>query len=110
MVFRSRRWTAGPGSANRVEVEIGSALAPTELTDLDHFLTARWRLFTVAHSHLRYAQVSHEPWPLRRVDVRQLEDELLAITGLPSAQGAPLAHFSDGVTARVSAPHRVTGT
>ncbi len=43
-----RRWP-GPGTASsRVRVDIGDPYQPDELTEFDHFLTARWILFSAA--------------------------------------------------------------
>src|SRR5258708_21349016 len=97
----------------------GSAPAPPEAAqkayqdvaafnaELDHFLTARWRLFSSAPSGLRYADVEHAPWPLYRVQVLEVDDRLLAATGLPSPATEPIAHFSPGVDVRIGMPHRV---
>lgn len=106
----SRRWPGPGGVGSSVEVEIGAAFAAAALTELDHFLTARWTLFSVGSRHLRFAHAQHEPWPLRRVEVRQADDELLRAAGLPQVKGPPLGHFSEGVTARLGAPHRVRGS
>ena len=64
----TRGWPGPRGARSRVEVEIGDAYAADELTELDHFLTARWRLFSVSRKGLRYAHAQHDPWPLRRAE------------------------------------------
>ncbi|MDG2111386.1 MAG: DUF2071 domain-containing protein, partial [Actinomycetota bacterium] len=43
--------------------------APGELTEFDHYLTARWRLYSRRRRGLRYALADHDPWPLHRADV-----------------------------------------
>ncbi len=103
-----RRWPEG-GVASRVTVEIGQPFAAEELTDRDHFLTARWALFSVGGArgrYRRYAHAQHDPWPLRRAVVRDLDDQLVADTGLPAPKGAPLVHYSPGVDVRIGPPHR----
>lgn len=102
-----RRW---PGSAvsSRVEIEAGDAFEQNELTSRDHFLTARWTLFSVAGSAPRwrtYARAEHEPWPLRRATVHELDDELVAAAALQQPQGSPLTHYSPGVDVRIGRPH-----
>jgi uncharacterized protein len=55
--------------------------------------------------------VEHEPWPLRRAVVRELETDLVTAAGLPEPAGEPLAHWSPGVRTRISGlrPLRRTG-
>ncbi|MGH8889316.1 MAG: YqjF family protein [Acidothermaceae bacterium] len=102
-----RRWPRIEG-ASRVTVDIGEPYAETELTDRDHFLTARWALFSVAGAHgwHRYARAQHDPWPLHRATVRELDDSLVTSTGLPAPLGNPLVHYSPGVDVRIGMPHR----
>lgn len=102
-----RRWPGRGRPASRVEVEVGPAMSAAETTALDHFLTARWRVFSVVGRHLTFTNAQHEPWSLRRAEALQVDDDLLAAAGLPPAPGSPLAHFSEGVTARLGAPRRV---
>jgi uncharacterized protein YqjF (DUF2071 family) len=77
--------------------EIGS-------TDLELFLTARFRLYTVLAGRLAFAQVEHEPWPLRDARLLSLEENVIAESGLPEPVGKPLVHYSTGVHVRVGAP------
>jgi uncharacterized protein YqjF (DUF2071 family) len=103
-----RRWPEGRVTS-RVTVGIGAPLAAEELTDRDHFLTARWALFSVGGARgrfRRYAHAQHDPWPLRRAAVRELDDRLVADTGLPAPTGEPLAYYSPGVDVRIGMPHR----
>lgn len=103
-----RRWPAG-GVTSRVTVEIGAPFAAAELTERDHFLTARWALFSVGGArgrYRRYAHAQHDPWPLRRAVVRELDDRLVADTGLPTPNGESLVHYSPGVDVRIGFPHR----
>jgi uncharacterized protein YqjF (DUF2071 family) len=101
-----RRWPdAGAGS--NVVVDIGAPFAPSELSARDHFLTARWLLFSVAGERHRFARAAHEIWPLRRATVRECHDELLMAAGLPANNDPPLAHYSDGVDVRIGRPERV---
>jgi len=71
-----------------VSIEIGAPYAAAELTERDHFLTARWTLFSSSRLFgLRYADAEHAPWPLRRATVRDLQDELVTAAGLPAPEG-----------------------
>ena len=106
-----RRWPRA-GVRSRVRVEVGEPFAPSELTDRDHFLTARWTLFSVGGptgGWRRYANAQHDPWtlgPLRRATVLEVDDQLVADTGLPAPKTPPLVHYSPGVDVRIGRPHR----
>jgi uncharacterized protein YqjF (DUF2071 family) len=102
-----RRWPGPRGARSEVDVEVGEPFATDELTDLDHFLTARWALFSAPRSGLRHALAEHEPWPLHRARAVHLHDELVAAAGLPQPDGEPLVHFSPSVEVRIGWPRRV---
>jgi uncharacterized protein len=108
--YTSRRLAAtgrATGAASRVAIEIGPAYAPDELTERDHFLTARWVLFSVAGRsghRQRHARAEHAPWPLHHAVVRAVDDELVAAAGLPRPTTPPLVHYSPGVDVRIGAP------
>ena len=102
--YRSRRRWPGPTPAtSRITVEVGPALAPGQLGEFDHYLTARWQLYTRIGPVLARSNVEHEPWPLHRATVRELDTNLVAVADLPDPEGEPLVHWSPGVRTRISA-------
>jgi len=104
-----RRWP-GPGTASsKVRIDIGDPYEPGELTELDHFLTARWILFSAAGSRYRLARACHEPWPLHRAEATVVNDTLVRAAGLPVPQGEPLVHYSPGVDVAIGPPERCDG-
>lgn len=108
LAYRSRRRWPGPAGARcDVDVELGAAIEAAELGALDHFLTARFRLWTVPFGRLAVAAAEHPPWTLRRARVTCLEQDLLEAAGLPPPDGAPVVHAADGVRVRIGAWHRV---
>lgn len=107
VTYTTRRYGPAPvGVRSSAAIEVGAPFAPDELGDLDHWLTARWRLYSVPRSGLHHALADHPPWPLHRATVLHLDDELVRAAGL-AVEGDPLVHWSPGVTVRVSLPHRV---
>jgi uncharacterized protein YqjF (DUF2071 family) len=103
-----RRWPGPVGASSEVAVEVGEPFAPDGLDDLDHWLTARWRLFSVSPHGQRFALADHPPWLLHRAELLHVDDELVAASGLPRPTTAPLVHWSPGVEVRVGFPHRLT--
>lgn len=102
----SRRWPRGEASS-RTRIRIGEAIAPNDLTELDHFLTARWALGTAFGKRLMWADVDHPAWPVHHATVLELDQTLLAAAGLPEPDSEPVARWSPGVEVRIGLPHQV---
>ncbi|MGN9779158.1 YqjF family protein [Micromonospora sp. H33] len=103
-----RRWP-GPRRRCDAEVRFGPSLDESERDELAHFLTARYRLFTVVAGRLATAEVEHPEWPLRRAELLRLDQDLLTGAGLPAPSGDPLLHASAGVPVRVGMWHWLDG-
>jgi len=99
-----RRWPGPRGARSHAVVEIGDTYAPHELSSLDHFLTARWLLYSAPRSGLHFARAFHEPWPLHRAQLLEIRDELVPAAGLPAPTGTPLVHFSQSVDVNIGWP------
>lgn len=97
-----RRW---PQAAPDTTIEIRPG-DPIEPDDLDHFLTARWGLYSATRRGVRYAPVDHEPWPLRSAMVVRADTGLIEAAGLPRPTGDPHARCSPGVAVRIGRPRR----
>ncbi|GGM63804.1 hypothetical protein GCM10011608_56400 [Micromonospora sonchi] len=105
--YRSRRRWPGPrGARCDAEVRIGAALSGVEVDPLVHFLTARYRLFSVFAGQIVAAEAEHPPWLLHHAEPLRLDENLLAVGGLPPPRGDVLAHASPGVRVRVGRWHR----
>ena len=105
--YACRRRMPGPvGAKSVVVVEIGDPFEPGELGDLDHFLTARWVLFSEWGRRRRFARAWHAPWPLHHATILEWRDELIEAAGLPAPHGDPLVHYSPGVEVRIGQPER----
>jgi uncharacterized protein YqjF (DUF2071 family) len=101
--YGSRRWRSP--AASSLLVEHGDVAPPDEL---GVFLTARWDALTVGQGRrLRRISVEHDPWPLHRAEITELDDSLVAAAGLPAPQHRMLAHYSPGVDVRIGLPRRL---
>jgi uncharacterized protein len=105
MVYRGRRRSPGPrGAGYAVRIRFGAAYREDELGPLDHFLTARYRLYSELLGRLVAVDVQHPPWPLRRAQLVELRQDLTGAAGLPRPHGPPLLHASPGVQVRIGLP------
>lgn len=101
-----RRWPKGEASS-RTRVRIGTAIAPEEISELDHWLTARWALGTTFGKQLMWADVDHAAWPIHHAELLEVDQTLLAAAGLPDPEGDPIVRWSPGVEVRIALPSRV---
>ena len=100
-----RRWPGPRGASSTVTVRVGDELVPG---DLEHFLTARWGLFSTWYGGKTvWAPVDHAPWPLRQASLLRLDDDLVAAAGL-RVEGEPHVMWSQGVDVRIGRPVLVT--
>lgn len=101
-----RRWPAPYGIRSRVAVQVGDE----EVRDdpLADFLTARWALHTRAWGGLRYLPNTHERWSLRRAELVEMDDQLLAAAGFPglTSRAPDSVLWSPGVQTQFGLPVR----
>ena len=96
--YRSTRHHLFGQGQSRVIIEPGAKMNPGEF---DHFLTARFRLYTSASNRIAYAQIEHEPWPLRKACLLELHQDLFRNSGVPQPSGEPILHFSEKLTVKI---------
>lgn len=105
VTYRSARRAGGPPEpGHQIEVVPKGPIPPKELTEFDHYLTARFRLWSVNRNLTIMSDAEHPPWVLRRAEVTVLEQNLVEQAGLPSLEKAPIVHYSDGVDVRIGRP------
>ena len=101
-----RRWPGAEATSN-IAVRIGARLIGSEISELDHFLSARWALGTTFGRRLMWAKIAHAPWPLHSAEVLDCEESLVLAAGLRSTQGIPIARWSPGVEVRIGVPRPI---
>jgi uncharacterized protein YqjF (DUF2071 family) len=92
----------GPDARSDIEVRVDDAVA--QPSELEMFLTARFRLFALRTGRVLGADVEHPPWALRRASLVGLKEDLVRAAGLPEPAGEPLSHFGGTVQVMVGAP------
>jgi uncharacterized protein len=99
--YRSRR-REKPEIGHDISVRPGHPCASP--SELDHWLTGRWRAYSTIAGRLTAVPVQHQPWPLWDAEMVQLEQTLLGAAGLSEPAGDPLVHYSPGVDVRLGVP------
>jgi uncharacterized protein YqjF (DUF2071 family) len=99
-----RRWPGPRPVTSEVRISVGAPIPGPELSGLEHFLTARWVLFSSFGRRRIFARAEHQPWPLHRAEPVTVADHLITAAGLPPPRGAPLTHYSSGVSVRIGRP------
>ncbi len=109
ITYESHRRRPGPvGAHHRSVIRAGQRIAMPDVSPIEHFLTARWGLYSRWRGRLVYAAIEHDPWPLHRAELLGLDDELMAVAGLAPEPGVePLVHWTPGTSIRIGRPRLV---
>jgi uncharacterized protein YqjF (DUF2071 family) len=94
-----------PTARTDIEIRIGDAIS--QPSELELFLTARFRLYAQWSNGLRKADVEHPPWELRRASILRLHQDLVETAGLSIPDTDPLVHFGGKVDVLVGRPESV---
>jgi uncharacterized protein len=107
VTYHCRRRTGRPQPQSATRVRIGPAIAADDVEEFEHYLTARFGLWTRHLGLLTYTPAEHGRWPLHRASVLDIDDSLVSACGLPPPDGPPIAHFSPGVSVQIGTPRIV---
>jgi hypothetical protein len=100
-----RHWPHDPLVATDIVVQPGERFSPGELSEFDHFLTARFRLYAASRSgRLCQARIDHAPWPLAHARVVRLQQNLIEAAAIPPPQGVPIAHYVEELPVKIGFP------
>lgn len=100
--YRSRRRRGRP-AGHDITVRPGEPCAGTEL---DHWLSGRWRGWTRIAGRACRVPAEHPPWELCEASVVHLDESLLSANGLERPADPPLVRYSPGTDARLGLPRR----
>jgi uncharacterized protein len=105
--YSSERLWPGPLPATfRARWRQGEALGNAVPGTFEHFLVERYILYAEGNG-LHQGRVHHRPYPLHAAELLELEQDLLAPSRLPPAEGAPHVLFSPGVDVEIFGLKRV---
>ncbi|MDQ3811558.1 MAG: DUF2071 domain-containing protein [Chloroflexota bacterium] len=94
----------GSHAGVRARYHVGEPLGAARPETLDHFLIERYLLHTRRGPSLWSVRVHHQPYPLRRAELVQLEQALSTAAGVPALPEPPLVHYATGVDVRIDPP------
>lgn len=97
-----------PEAASRIEAVPGASLAPSEPGSLVFFLVERYLLYAARGDRLWSGRVFHRPYALREARLVQVEESLVAASGIKSRAFVHTV-FSEGVDVEVFPLHRLAG-
>ena len=110
--YHSERRAHGPRPARLdVEYRVGESIGSAKPGTIEHFFAERYLLFTQWNPVGMLAdQVRHQPYPLHRAEIVELECETLAnAAGLPGPSGPVHSLYSPGVDVDILALRRPRG-
>ena len=90
------------GASSRARVTLGAPIHSQSVTALEHFLTARWRLYAPVDGGIGTALMEHAPWRLWRSTAEDVDAGLLVAAGLSRPSGDVLVHACDDVHASLT--------
>lgn len=105
--YDCRRRAPGPGASSRLVVQFGPPIGTAQRTELDDWLTGRWRAYTRALGTWCVVEVVHEPWPLRRAGVVDLDAAVVEATAPIGGRAPDVVHAAEAVHARLGPPRLV---
>lgn len=107
--YRSHRLWPGPRPADlSIDYSVGEPMGTAVAGTLEHFLVERYTLFVRRRAlGLMRANVRHTPYPLRRAEVRAVDETLTRAAGLLGLGRRTPDLFSEGVDVEIGTPERV---
>jgi uncharacterized protein YqjF (DUF2071 family) len=79
--------------------------APAAVGTLEHFLVERYILYSADDQHrLHRARVHHQPYPLQRAELHELDETLVWAAGIQRSQDVPLRHYAREVNVKIYGP------
>jgi uncharacterized protein len=98
-----RRWPKKDATSH-VTVRVGDLIPTHQVSELDHFLSARWALGTTFGPRLMWAKVEHPTWPLHQATATGWRESLFTAAGLRPPSDEPIVRWSPGVEVSIERP------
>jgi uncharacterized protein YqjF (DUF2071 family) len=111
--FRSHRQDPRGASPAHAHIRYAPADFPVTtaaLGSLDFFLVERYILYSMDETHrLHRARIHHQPYPLQRADVTELDETLIWAAGIKRSDAHPIRHYASEVNVKVYGLKQISG-
>ena len=77
--------------------EAGETIPYSHPGSLEFFLTERYCLYAAHKQKLYRCRIHHQPWPLQKAELSELDSTMIESQGLPTPKGEPLLHYAEEV-------------
>lgn len=99
---------AMPANAHLRYRPLEGAVTPAAPGTLEHFLVERYILYSESESHELYrARVHHQPYPVQRVEVLELDETMIWAAGIRRNDALSHRHYAREVNVKVYALEKV---
>ena len=88
---------SGAEAKLRASWSAGEELPVSQPGSREFFLTERYCLYTESDGDLYRARIHHQPWPLQKATLKNLQTNLFEINRLPIPQNEPIVHYAEEV-------------
>jgi uncharacterized protein len=95
------------GGRARARIRIAKEERIVEQSDLDIFLTARFRLYSTRRGRLVTTEVEHAPSELNRLRILEFEENVRRTMGVEFPGSDFVCHHSHGADTKIGVPHVV---
>ena len=93
---------AKPANAHIRYKGMEGIVTPAVPGSLEHFLVERYILYAADDQHQLYrARVHHQPYPVQRADLLDLEETLVWAAGVRRSEAHPLRHYAREVNVKI---------
>jgi hypothetical protein len=97
-VTESDRWINYHSLRGKAELQARyRPIAPVRLrqqSEIEHWLSERYCLYTVLHNQVYRAEIHHQPWPLQDAECEFSANSMAASAGIQLPGIQPLLHFA----------------
>lgn len=107
--YETRRIRGDGGARFEWTVDRSTAEAPADPHTLEHFLIERYTLFARTRHGIAAGRVRHAPYRIRPARLQSLDQDLVAVAGIPVSAHPALVHASPGVVVDVEPLRSVRG-
>jgi uncharacterized protein YqjF (DUF2071 family) len=96
-----------PANAHLRYAPVEGLTTPAQPGTLEHFLIERYILYALDEQRqLHRARVHHQPYPVQKADVAQLDETLIWAAGIKRAEQPALRHYAREVNVKVYPPEK----